>query len=165
MRSGSLSPLGGFVIGGVFAAFGLIPILAGLRVIPMRMSPGIPPWLVVAVGSMFVAGGFSLINGYGFGGGLQEDGDLAGTAPYALRVAQYLLGLAILGLMFTVFAWVAVGSGERHFSSWMSFAGHPFREASSELFGRIAFGVCAAFLGLFLASSAVAGVRRLRKRP
>jgi hypothetical protein len=67
-RSGNLTPLGGLVVGGVFAAFGLIPILAGLRVIPMRMSPGIPPWLVVAVGSMFVTVGFSLINGYGLGG-------------------------------------------------------------------------------------------------
>jgi hypothetical protein len=157
-----LTPQGGIVVGSVFVASGLIAILAGLGVIPMRMSPGIQPWVVVAAGSMFALAGLSMINGYGLGGGIQEDGDLAATAPYALRVAQYLLGLAILGLMFTVFAWVAVGSGERHFASWMTFAGHRSRPASSERFGRIAFGACAAFLGLFFVLSAVAGAQRLR---
>jgi len=162
MQSRGLTPRGGFVIGSIFVASGLIPILAGLGVIPMRMSPGIQPWVVVAAGSMFAMAGLSMINAYGLGGGIEQDGDLAASVPYALRVAQYLLGLAILGLMFTVFAWVAVGSGERHFSSWMTFAGHRSRSPSSALSGRIAFGACAAFLGLFFVLSAIAGARRLR---
>lgn len=59
---------------------------------------------------------------------------------------------------------VCTSGCERHFSSWMSFGGRPSWAASSEFSGRIASGVCAAFFGLFFVSSAVAGVRRLRKR-
>jgi hypothetical protein len=161
-RSTQLTPRGAMVLGGIFVLFGLFPILAGLGLVSVRFPPGIRAWVVVAAGSMFTLAGISLINN-ALAGGVQPDGGLADGAPFAARLVGYLLGLAILSLMCVLFAWTAFGSGERHFSSWMSFAGRSLPTQSSERSGRIAFGICAGFLAVFLAFTAVGGAKQLRR--
>jgi hypothetical protein len=157
-----LSPRGAIVFGSLFVLAGLVPILAGLGVVPIQSAPGVRPWVVVAAGSMFVLTGLSLVNNYGPAGGLRDGGLPVAGSRFAARLAGYLLALAIVGLMCAIFAWIAFGSGERHFSTWLSFAGRPESVASSERSGRLAFGACAAFLAALWALFAVSGARRLR---
>ena len=63
--------------------------------------------------------------------------------------------------MFAVFAWIAFGSGERHFSLSMSIPGFSTSAHSSERSGRIAFGIGAGFMGLFFVLAALSGAKRL----
>jgi len=156
-----LTPRGAILFGTLFIAFGVYPVLAGLGVVHGRSAPGVQPWVVVATGSMFIFGGLAIINAYAIAGGTQANGDLSATAPAAVRIAQYVLGLGIVGSMFAVFAWVAFGSGERHFSSSISIPGLSMPTHSSERAGRIAFGIAAGFMGLFLVLAAVSGAKRL----
>jgi hypothetical protein len=149
--------------GGAFVLSGVYLILAGLGFVSVRFSPGVRPWVVVAAGAMFALAGAAIINNSAFGD--LEGVGAAKNAPFAARIVGYLLSLAIPGLMCVLFAWIALGSGERHFSSWTSVAGHPLRGQNSERFGRIAFGICAAFLALFLVASAAGGARLFRRRP
>jgi len=102
---------------------------------------------VVAAGGVFILAGFAIINGYAVAGGSQADGNLSADAPFIARVTQYLLGLAIVGLLFAVFAWISFGSGERHFSSSISIPGLSTSGQSSERSGRIAFGLATAMSG------------------
>jgi hypothetical protein len=67
----------------------------------------------------------------------------------------------IVGLMFAVFAWVAFGPGERHFSSSVSIPGLSTSAHSSASSGRIAFGIGAGFIGLFFVVATVSGAKRL----
>jgi hypothetical protein len=110
--------------------------------------------VVIAVGLMFLLAGLSIINRGVFDGGVSDG---------RLTVVSYFLSLAILALICGVFAWAALGSGERHFSSWSSFAGHTLAGQPSERFGRIAFGICGGFLALLLVLTGVSGARHLRR--
>jgi hypothetical protein len=49
---------------------------------------------------MFILAGLAIINGYAVAGGTQPNGALSPGAPFLARVVQYLLGVAIAGLMF-----------------------------------------------------------------
>lgn len=165
MRSPSnpnqLSPRGAIIVGILFMVFGAYPVLLGLGVVHGRPAPGVQPWVVLAAGSMFILAGLAMINGYAVAGGSQANGDLAADAPLAARVTQFVLGTSIVGLMFAVFAWVAFGSGERHFSSSFSIPGLSTSGQSSERSGRIVFGIAAVFIGLFFVFGAVSGAKRL----
>jgi hypothetical protein len=158
-----LTPRGAIVVGILCMVCGTYPVLAGLGVLHGRPAAGVQPWVIVAAGSMFILAGLAVINGYAVAGGSQANGDLSADAPFISRVTQYVLGLAIVGLMFAVFAWTAFGPGERHFSSSMSIPGLSTSGQSSERPGRIAFGIAAGFLGLFFVLSAVSGAKRLRR--
>lgn len=156
-----LTPRGAVVMGILFMAAGTYPVLAGFGVVPVNPSPGVPPWVILAVGSMFMLAGLAIINGYAVAGASQADGSLPDDAPLFARVTQYLLGLAIVGLMFAVFAWVAFGPGERHFSSSISLPFWSISSHSSERSGRIAFGIGAGLMGLFFVLFGVSGAKRL----
>jgi hypothetical protein len=156
-----LTPRGAIALGIVFILSGLYPVLAGLGVVHGRPAPGVEPWVVVAAGSMFILAGFAIINGYAVAGGAQANGDLAASAPFRARITQYLLGVGIIGLMFVVFAWVAFGSGERHFLSSMWIPGLATSSHSSERSGRIAFGFAAVLMGMCFVLSTVSGAKRL----
>jgi hypothetical protein len=93
-RGPPLGPRGATVAGLAFAVAGLFPSLAGLGLIPARFSPGVPPWVVIAAGSMLILAGISVVNNYAFGGGVQPDGDLGPEASFAVRLVSYLLSLA-----------------------------------------------------------------------
>jgi len=159
----NLTPRGAIVLG-IFAMLcGVFPVLAGLGVVHVRPEPGSQPWVAVAAGSMFILAGLAIINGYAVGGASTADGRIPESAPLITRVLQYVLGLGIVGLMFSIFAWVAFGSGERHFSSSISIPGLSVLTRDSERVGRIAFGIFAVFIGLFFVVAAVLGARSLRR--
>lgn len=157
----NLTPRAAVVVGILAMLCGVYPVLAGLGVVHVRAAPGAQPWVAVATGSMFILAGLAIINGYAVGGGSLADGNLSDSAPLFARVTQYVLGLAIVGLMFAVFAWVAFGPGERQFSSSISIPGLSTSGHSSERSGRIAFGIATGFMGLFFVLSAVSGAKRL----
>jgi hypothetical protein len=159
--STSLTPRAAVLYGLLCMLCGAYPILVGFGVVHVRADPGTRPWVAVAMGSMFILAGLAIINGYAVAGGAQADGSLADSAPLWARVTQYVLGLAIVGLMFAVFAWVAFGSGERHFSSSISLPFVSTSVRSSEHSGRIAFGIATGFIGLLFVLFAVSGAKRL----
>lgn len=161
-----LSPRAAIVVGIVFMLCGLFPVLAGLGVFHTPPTPGTPRWVVIAAGGMFILAGAAVINGYAMAGGAQANGDLSDSAPFATRILQYVLGVSIVGLMLAVFAWVAFGPGERHFSSSVSIPGLSISSRGSDRSGRIAFGIATALIGLFFVLSVVGGAKRLwRSRP
>ena len=143
-----LTPRTAAAFGSAFILSGLWPILVGLGAVKVRLPPGIQPWVVAVAGAMFIFAGLSIVNSYAFGGGA--------------TVLRYLLHLATIGSMFTVFAWIAVGPGERHFNTWLSFPAGRLRGNDSERFGRIAFGICAGFLAILFLSVCASAVKRLR---
>lgn len=156
-----LSPGRAIAVGILCIACGTFPVLAGLGLVHGRPAPGVQPWVVVAAGSVFILAGLAVINGYAVAGGSQANGDLSADAPFIARLTQYVLGLAIVGLLFAVFAWIAFASGERHFSSSMSIPGWSTSGHSSERAGRIAFGLGTGMFGLFFVLFAVSGAKRL----
>jgi hypothetical protein len=156
-----LSPRRAVIFGVICILFGTYPVLAGLGVVHGHMSPGVQPWLGVAAGSMFILAGLAIINGYVFAGRLQPNGDFSAETPFLVKLTQFVLGVAIIGLMFAMFAWVSFGSGERHFSSSISVPGLSSSGQSSERSGRIVFGIGAVVLGFFFVASVVSGAKRL----
>jgi hypothetical protein len=159
--STNLTPRAAIFYGIVFMLCGTYPVLLGLGVFHGHPAPDVQPWVVIASGSMFILAGLAIINGYATAGGLGADGNLPESAPLFRKVTQYVLGLAILGLMFAVFAWISFGPGERHFSSSVSIPGLSRSGHSSERSGRIAFGIATGFMGLFLVLATVTGAKRL----
>ena len=155
------TPRGAIVIGIIAMLCGTCPVLAGLGVVHVRPAPGVQAWVAVATGGMFMLAGLAIINGYAIAGAAKPDGSLPDGAPFFVRVMQYVLGLAIVGLMFAVFAWIAFGSGERHFSSSFSVPFWSSSGRSSDRSGRIAFGIATGLIGLFFAVSAVSGAKSL----
>lgn len=155
------SPRRAVVLGIICIAFGTYPVLVGLGLARGQMSPGVQPWVGVAAGCLFILAGLAVINGYAVAGGARANGDLSANAPFLARLTQYLLGVAIIGLMFAIFAWVSFGSGDRHFSSSISIPGLSSSGQSSERSGRIVFGIGAVLIGLFFVFAAVSGAKRL----
>jgi len=111
-----LSRGGAVAIGIVFIAAGVMPILIGAGVVHPDGNTT-PPWVAFAVGLLFVSAGLAIIVDYAIAGGVGPDGDLVPGTPFAIRVANLVFGLAIVGLMTAVFGWVAFGSGPRAFST------------------------------------------------
>jgi hypothetical protein len=159
--STKLTPRAAIFYGIVFMLCGTYPVLLGLGVFHGHPAPDVQPWVVIASGSMFILAGLAIINGYAIAGGLGADGNLPDSAPLFVKVTQYVLGLAIVGLMFAVFAWISFGPGERHFSSSVSIPGLSRSGHGSERSGRIAFGIGTVLMGLFLVLAAVSGAKRL----
>lgn len=155
------TPRSAIVIGIIAMLCGAYPLLVGLGVVHVHPAPGARAWVAVAIGGMFILAGLAIINGYAVAGAAKPDGSLPDGAPFFVRVTQYVLGLAIVGLMFAVFAWVAFGSGERHFSSSISVPFWSSSGRSSDRSGRIAFGIAAGLIGLFLVLSTVSGAKSL----
>src|SRR4051794_607748 len=158
-----ISPRGAVLMGMLCFACGVVPVLGGLGVINVHSAPDVARWVVVAAGAMFMLGGLAIINGYALWGAPTADGDLAADAPFAARLAQLLLGATMVALMFVVFAWVAFGPGQRHFSASISVPGMSTNARSSERTGRIVFGTGAVLIGLFFVAATVSGARRLMR--
>ena len=129
---------GGF---GVAVACGLV-----------RLDPAsfhAPPWLAGAIGVAFAAMGLILL--------------LDGCA--ALQRLRGWLAFVFLACFATVFNWVAFGPGERHFTTRTSAGASVVTSAeSSELGGRIAFGVFAVLLDLLIASPLIVWLWRRARR-
>ena len=163
MNRTSLTPRGAVILGVLFIACGVMPILGGLGLIPLKPTEGTPGWIGVAAGLMFVLAGAAVINGFAIAGGAAPDGDLRPDTPFGVRLVQYLLGMAIVGLMTAVSGWIAFGPGERHFSMTMALPFVARSSAGGELSGRIAFGVGTTLLLAMFVGFGVSGARRLRR--
>jgi hypothetical protein len=146
----SMSPGMAWALGFVCLVVGLTPILQVAGFFPI--APDSSRWVMVGVGTLFIAGGAAVVVGYGFPRG-------AG-APHVLAVAQYILALIITALMTSVAAWVAFAPGERHFTINVPL----LPPAAVELIGRLAFGFSSFLLLGILALFAFLGARGLTSR-
>lgn len=162
MAPDKLSPRGAVAIGSLFIACGIVPILIGFGVIAPA-SQDAPRWVASAVGLMFACAGAAIVVDYGIGGGLDPSGDFKPGAPLPLRIANLSLGLAIVGLMASVFGWVAFGPGPRQFTSTLTLPFMPLRWRSGEWTGRAAFGAASILLVVMFVACGVSGVRRMRR--
>ncbi len=105
----------GHLVGVLFiaaiAAIGLYVVLVGLGQFGRRGGDA-PSWVLVAAGAGFLlaAGSFGLsaVGGILYGAKAGPDGRLSDDAPYALRAAQIILSLGVVGVLATVATWVAL---------------------------------------------------------
>lgn len=137
-----------------------MPILGGLGVIDLKMTPGTPQWVGVAAGGLFLLAGVMLIVD-GASGAIGADGQLAADAPAWVHVFQSLMGLGIVAAMGAITSWIAFGPGERHFSSTVSLPFFWYHPKSSDTTGRWAFGIAAVLIWCIIAGVIVSSVRRL----
>ena len=137
------SPGASLLLGLVFVAAGILPMLAAFDIGPLgRDDINGPPWLGFAAGGIFTAAGLAVIAGP--------------AAPVAngLFASLALAGLAAIG------NWIAFGAGDRACSggislSWLAAAGD-----FSGLACRLPFGFGALIMDAFLC---YAGVSMLQK--
>ncbi|MGH8836214.1 MAG: hypothetical protein ACRDWG_14635, partial [Actinomycetes bacterium] len=111
-----------------------------------------PLWIVLCAGLVFLLGGLA----FGLnvvGGANPQTGELPKDAPRWVRVAQYMIVLAIFAAFATIGSWIAFGPGERAFSGTV-----PIGSTG----GRIVFGIGAVIVWLCTLAYAVSGARKLR---
>jgi len=157
-------------MGLLFIVCGALPILMGLGIITPTDQGGTPPppWIPVAGGSLFVVAGLAIILDFAVAGGMDPEGDFKAGTSMVIRAMSLTLALTILGLFAAIAGWIAFGSGPRAFTSTLSM---PFlgRRSwrSSELTGRVAFGISTVFMTVMFLACGVKGVHRLwtRSRP
>ncbi len=149
-------------MGTVFIVAGMPGILLWFGVLAPASNDG-PSWVALAVGLMFACAGLAIMVDYGIAGGLGPDGDFKPGTPVSIRLANFVLGLVIVGLMALVFGWVAFGPGQRHFTSTLTLPFLPLRWRSGEWTGRAAFGAFSILLVVMFVACGVSGVRRLRR--
>jgi hypothetical protein len=117
-----------------------------------------PGWVAICIPLLFGLSGAAIIVGSTVAGGSGPDGNLPASAPLWARLTQYLLGLAIVGSLGSVFSWIAFGSGPRAFTTSSSIsAAHPANPTT----GRIAFGFGAGLIWIIFAAIAITGMRQL----
>ena len=160
----SPSPRTAVMIGVLFVAAGVVPILGGLGLIDIHPANGTPGWMAVCAGAVFVLAGAAVINGYAIGGGATADGDLPANTPFGVRLVQYVLGLGMVGLMTALSGWIAFGPGERQFSTSIGVPFASLESSSSGVAGRIGFGVGTVLMAAFFVGLALKAARQLRRR-
>jgi len=148
-------------VGLAVSAMGALIVLLAVGVIPGGdASLEAPRWVVAAAGLSFVLAGAAIIVGYAVAGGAAPDGDLPPGTPRWLRVTQSLLGLGIIVSLAAVGTWVAFGPGPRAFGVTLPFVG---RGPGDERVGRVAFGIGAVLMWIFLVVFVVVSVQRIRR--
>jgi len=146
----------------VFIAFGFFPILLAAGVVRSNEGPA-PRFALAAAGTLFICFGLNMIVDFVIGDGAGPDGDFKPGTPAAIRAAHRIVGLLILGLLSSLFAWAAFGPGPRQFVSTVTLSFIPLWWRSTELAGRIWFGAFSVLLAVALVGSAISGVRRPRR--
>jgi len=134
---------------------GLVILFVALGIIPTDESNfHAPHWVVGAAGLAFFLAGLAILVGPPPG------------APEASRTTwrTFLLGLGVVGALAAVFNWIAFGPGPRSFSGGISIPFVAISGPQSEWSGRIAFGVAAGLIDLFLVWVIVRGLRDLLGR-
>lgn len=128
-----LTPGAAHLIGLLFVAAGILPMLAAFDVGPLgREDINGPPWLGFAAGGIFVSAGLAVMAG--------PQAPLVGGLFGALALA----GLAAIG------NWIAFGAGERACSGSISLPGLSSHSDFSGLGCRIPFGFGALITDAFL---------------
>jgi len=132
-QSQPLKPGTALLVGLVFVAAGILPMLAAFDIGPLRQEDiNGPPWLGFVAGGIFTAAGLAVITG--------------ARAPLASGV----FGVAALAGMAAIGNWIAFGAGERACSGSISL---PWLWGESDLSGlgcRIPFGLGALITDAFL---------------
>jgi hypothetical protein len=146
-------------IGTVCLAGGVPPVLGSIGVIPMKLDPGVPPWMGVAAGSVFLLAA-ALLFVDAAAGGANADGTLSVSAPAPLRALQTITGLGIVVLMGVMTTWIAFGRGERHFSTTISLPFLAYQPKNSDLPGRVGFGIGALLIWAIVIGGTVAALKR-----
>jgi hypothetical protein len=146
------------VVGLLFAAMGIFILLMAAGIFSPRKANA-PMWVGAMGGLAFLFAGLSVAMG-AIKGASQHDGELPKSAPVALRLLQYLLGLGAVASLAGVGTWIALGAGERKFTATVGFWSGP----GSELLGRMVFGFGAVMIWLMFAFFAVRAARKLLGR-
>jgi hypothetical protein len=136
------------IIGAITIGIGSVGILSVLGYLPHgRSDPSVPvadqQALAVCVSVVFTAGGLSAM--------------LSALPGRASRIAMSLLGFVIVIGLTSLFAWTAIGPGDRAFSSPLAI----FSPQVNAISGRILFGLVA-LMGLAMAILMVRGVGRTK---
>ena len=134
------------VLGLMFAAAGVLPMLAAFDIGPLQQKDiNGPPWLAVVAGGIFVLGGISLLAG-----------EKARHHPLS-----YVLVFAILAGLAAIGNWIAFGPGPRACGAALSTGFFTSSRAGGELECRIAFGVGALIMNGLLVWMLAAGLRKV----
>jgi hypothetical protein len=128
-------------IGLAASAAGLFLVLIGVGLLPIS-GGDTPPWVVLCAGLVFFLGGASVI--LQEVGGANRQGELPTQAPFWMRAAQYLIGVATFASFAAIGSWVALGAGE-----------------TLSTIARTAFGIGAIILWLAAVAFAASGARKL----
>lgn len=159
-QNNSLSPIGRIVFGGIFVLAGLMFVLVGFGILrPDPKDIHAPLWVIACAGAAFMLAGASVALG-ALSKETQADGSLPPTAPLPLRIAQYLMGLGVVSSLAMIGSWIAIGSDGKVRSS-ASFFGVTVSGLSSEMLGRMMFGLGAGLCWLMLIAFARQGWRKL----
>ncbi|HVX40929.1 MAG TPA: hypothetical protein VHB25_15270, partial [Gemmatimonadaceae bacterium] len=67
------------------------------------------------------------------------------------------------GMMLAIFAWVAFGRGERHFSVGIGIPGLWAGTRGGDMTGRVAFGFAAVLIAILFVVAGIAGAKQLRR--
>lgn len=152
-----LSPRAAAVLGALCVAMGLLVVLVAADVIPTD-AQGLhaPRWVISAGGLFFVAAGVALATFSAPGAP-----EAAGRTTWR----SVLLGGTVVGLLAAIFGWIAFGPGERRFGGGLAGPFVSVGGPASEWSGRVAFGIGAVLMGLFLIWLLARGLRqRLGRR-
>jgi hypothetical protein len=156
-----LSPRAAVAVGTAVSGMGVLIVLLAVGIIPgAEASLEAPRWVVATAGLAFVLAGAAVIVGYAVAGAAAPDGDLPPGTPRWVRVTQSLLGLGIIVSLAAVGTWVAFGPGPRPFSVTLPFVG---RGPGDETVGRVAFGIGAVLMWIFLVVFVVVSVQRIHR--
>jgi hypothetical protein len=144
-------------IGIGFGIAGLCGILVGCEVLPVpggRDNLHGPLWLATLTGLIvLLAGAACVLQGVGRASASAE---LPADAPFWMRAAQYLIGVALFANFAVLGTWVAFLGEDGHFSGGVALLG-----AFNVSLVRIMFGVGALICWLATIGYAVAGARKL----
>ncbi len=125
----------------MFAAADLSIVLVGTGAIPTDPRTfHAPMWLITLIGVAFaLAGGAAVLGAAAAQVG--SDGSLPATAPFGLRLAQFLFGFAIVASLAITGTWIALGEGPRDVQ--VSIGGFGFFGGwiAKEAVSRIVFGI------------------------
>lgn len=144
---------------GLFAgSVGFVFILVSLGLIPPWEIVHGPMWMLFCAGLVFMLAAALLVL-RGVAGDPAREGELPTDAPRSLHLIQHLFGLTILVCLAVIGSWIAFGPGERSFTASGSFVGRV-----GQTVGRVAFGIGAVVMWLFIVAIVIDGARRLMRR-
>jgi hypothetical protein len=142
-----LSPRARLAMGLVFVLAGLpIMALATGLITPRLGSMHAPPWVVFLAGVSFSLVGLLIL------------------LPDTMGKFRGFLGAVFMVGFASIFVWIAFGPGERRFSGGFSIGPLFTSSASSEMEGRIVFGIAAVLLSAFALWGTYAWLRSLFRR-
>lgn len=151
------------LVGILFASIGVLPVLAMAGVLPQGQQPTdpAPSWMGWLIGLAFGCAGIIIIV-RGLIGSVNSSGDLPPSARPSLRLLNDILSIVVVCSLAAMLTWVAFGPGLRHFS--ISGGGLLFRTpVSTDIFGRIAFGIGSIIGWSIAVLMAVTWARRKRR--